>query len=224
MSNTVIIDTPVMRCEPLKKTFFVYLIIFFFLGSVWLFLDFMSIATTHDHSKDFSQIFFLTKTFSFSLVAAGLVANLFSKRIFNPLLRNLNAEYEIHTPCSILISADFPYALLNACIIVILLLTVVTNKFCPFINLDEIGNSLIFLSNDCATLVKQTRAIMLGSGAGLSLAAILWAQNKEQANNVKILVNFHWTKTASTEYLFFAAMILLYLLSSIFFSVLLPML
>jgi len=218
MINTVITDTPIMRSEPLEKTFLVYLFIFFLLGSVWLLLDLMTIAAPRDTSKDFSQIFVLVKTFFLGLVASGIVATLFAKQIINPLIRNINAKYEIHTPCSLLATANLPYLLLNACLIMNLLLSMLTNKLCPFINLDEIGESFFFLSNDCTTLFKHTPFFMLGAGAGLSLGSLIWAQKKEQLFNAKILVNFHWPKTASTEYLVFAAIILLYLIFGIFFS------
>ncbi len=216
--------TPIISTKPLKKTFLVYLLIFFLLGSVWLLLDLMAIAATRNDSKDLSQVFVLVKLFSIGLIVSGIMATLFAKQIANPLSRKINAEHEIHTPASILATADLPYVLLNACIIVNLLLTVVTNKLCPFINLSEIGESLNFLSKDCATLFKQTRSLILGAGAGLSLGSLIWAHKKEKTVNGKILVNFHWTKTVSTEYVCFAAILLLYFFFGNFLPLLLPLL
>ncbi len=220
MIKPAITDSPIISIEPLKKTFLAYLFIIVLLESVWVLLDFMAIAAAHDTSKDFSQIVVVVKLFSLGLIVSGIMATVFATPIFSPLSRKINTEYEIHTPGSILVAADIPYSLFNACIIVNLLLTVVTNKLCPFINLGEIGESLFFLSMDCTTLVKQTRSFLLGAGAGLSLGALIWAQKKELTTYSPILVNFHWTKTVSTEYLIFVAIILLY----IFFGNFLPLL
>jgi hypothetical protein len=134
------------------------------------------------------------------IVIALFLTVLFGKKLIHALEKKMDKENFIDTQQPLLVSGDSPFIGFNVCFLIIILLIIFEDQFCPFIAPTELEQKVSNLTIQCLFHLQGLQSFVMGIGAGIAFWSFMWAMKKEKSTSLPILVNFFWTKHSSREF------------------------
>ncbi len=218
MKSTPTIEGSILKTCSLRMVFLTDLGIFLLLGASWISLEYLKTRVGSPSIPTLQHLLFLIGLFDITVICTLVVATIFQAHLFNPLLKTMNEAHEITTRCTFFTGIEVPFLIIQACLIGIFPLAVLTHNLCPLLDPSLDLQSSSFFSLHCDLNFMQIRSIILGIGFGLAGAGLFWTHKQEKKLGAPISVTFYWTKTCVREYCILVAIVVVYLV----FRILLP--